>query len=55
MDNDYFAQIEMRLDTLSMKVKALEDAVTQIPQINMEADPSRPAVVNVEPAPLNGL
>lgn len=45
---------------MEMRLKALEVAVTKIPQINMETDPSRPAVVvvdpsSVEPAPLTGL
>lgn len=55
MENDFFAQIEIRLDELTMKVASLEKAVTQIPQINMETDPSRPEGVVVEPAALTGL
>jgi hypothetical protein len=52
MDNDWMAQVEMQLDSLRSQVEMLTKAVTQIPQINMEADPSRPQGVVVEPAAL---
>lgn len=48
-------QLEIRLDEMSTSIKALELAVMQIPHINMETDPSRPAGVVVEPAALDGL
>lgn len=50
MDEEFYASLERTLDDLRTRVKALEDAMTQIPQINMQADPSRPAGVVVEPA-----
>lgn len=52
MDNDFMAQVEIALDELRTRVQMLEDAVTKIPQINMQADPSRPSGVIVEPAAL---
>lgn len=52
IESDYYAQLEMTLDELKVRVKALEDAVTAIPQINFEADPSKPQGVVVEPAAL---
>lgn len=52
MDQEYMRALEIAIDELQTKVAALEKAVTQIPQINMETDPSRPDVVNVEPAAL---
>lgn len=51
MDTEYFGRIEIALDDLRTRVKALEEAVTQIPQINFSADPSRPQGVEVAPAP----
>jgi hypothetical protein len=48
-------QLEIRLDEFEMKIKALELAVTQVPQINFEVDPSRPAGVVVVPAALTGM
>jgi hypothetical protein len=55
MDMEYLGQLEQTLDEFRTKIKALEDAVTKIPQINMQVDPSRPAAVVVEPAALDGL
>lgn len=52
MDNDFMANVEIALDEFRTKIAALELAVTQIPQINFQADPSRPAGVVVEPAAL---
>lgn len=46
------AQTEIALDELRTKIRLLEDAVTQIPQINFEVDPSRPQGVVVEPSAL---
>lgn len=55
MDNDYLAQLEMTLDDFRTRIKALEDALTRLPNVNMQPDPSRTPGVVVEPAPLNGL
>jgi hypothetical protein len=55
MELDYMAQLEIRLDAQDMKIKALENALTQLPFVNMQVDPSRPSGVVVEPAALNGL
>lgn len=55
MDIDYLAQLEIRLDLIETRIKSLELALTQIPLIDMQADPSRPQGVVVEPAALNGL
>lgn len=52
MDMEYIRQLEQTLDEFRSQIKALENAVTQIPQINMQVDPSRPAGVIVEPAAL---
>lgn len=52
MEKEFYGQLEMTLDDLRTRIKLLEDAVTQIPQINFEVDPSRPAGVIVEPAAL---
>lgn len=52
MNNEYFAQIESELDTLRTRVAALEKAVTQIPQITYEVDPSKLPGVRVQPAAL---
>jgi hypothetical protein len=58
MENDFYGSVEILLDDLLTRVKLLEEAVTQIPQINMQPDPSRPAGViviqtgEVEPAGL---
>lgn len=52
MDQEFLASLERTLDDLRTRVKSLEDAVQQIPQINMQSDPSRPAGVVVEPAAL---
>lgn len=53
MDNDFMAQVEIRLDEMQSRITALEKAVTQIPQINFQADPSRLPGVVVEPAALS--
>lgn len=45
-------QVEIALDEFRTRISALENAVTQIPQINMQADPSRLPGVVVEPAAL---
>jgi len=55
MDLEFYRQLEIRFDDLNTRLKAAELALTQIPQINFEADPSRPTGVVVEPAALNGL
>jgi len=52
MDMEFYQSLERTLDEFRTKIKALELAVTQIPQINFEVDPSRPSVVLVEPAAL---
>lgn len=52
MDTEYLATLESRLDNLSTRLDAAEKALMQIPQINMQADPSRPPGVIVEPAAL---
>jgi hypothetical protein len=52
IDNEWMGSVEQQLDDLRSQVAALNTAVTQIPQINMQADPSRPAGVVVEPAAL---
>lgn len=52
MDLEFLAQLTITLDELRTRVKLLEEAVTQIPRINFQADPSRPAGVVVEPAAL---
>lgn len=43
-------QVEIALDDFRTRISALEKAVTKIPQINMQADPSRLPGVVVEPA-----
>jgi len=55
MDNEFWAQFEISLDDLRTRLAAVEKALTQIPQINMQTDPSRLSGVVVEPAALNGL
>lgn len=55
MDTEYLGEIESRLDDLTTRLKAAEKALTQIPQINLQADPSRPPGVIVEPTALVGL
>jgi len=52
MDMEFYQSLEQTLDEMRSKISALEKAVTQIPQINFQADPSRPAGVVVEPAAL---
>lgn len=52
MDLEFLAQLTITLDELRTRVKMLEEAVTQIPQINFQVDPSRPAGVLVTPAAL---
>lgn len=52
MDNNYLTQLESQLDDMQTRLKALETAVTQIPQINFQADVTRPAGVVVAPAAL---
>jgi hypothetical protein len=55
MDNEWIQSVEMQLDSLRSQVEALTHAVTQIPQINKQTDPSRPAGVVISgeaPAPL---
>lgn len=54
MDIDFIASVEQRLDDYRMRIEALELAVTQIPQIDFEADVSRPRGVKVAPAALKG-
>jgi len=55
MEMEFFQSLEITLDEMRSKIEALELAVTQIPQINFQADPSRPQGVVVEPAALDGL
>lgn len=55
MQIDFYAELEITLDEFRTRIKMLEDAVTKIPQINMQVDPSRPAGVVVEPAALTGM
>lgn len=55
MDIDYLAQLEIRLDLITTRLEAAEKALTQIPQINMQTDPSRLPGVIVEPAALTGM
>jgi hypothetical protein len=55
MDIDYLAELEITLDLIQTRLKAVETALTQLPLINMQADPSRPEGVVVEPAALDGL
>ncbi len=52
MEYDFYAQVESRLDDLNTRLKAAEQALLQIPQINMEQDVSRPQVILVDPAAL---
>lgn len=54
MDIDFFAHVEQTLDDYKMRIEALELALTQIPQIDFESDPSRPRGVKVAPAALKG-
>lgn len=42
------AQYEQQFDSLFTRVKALEDALTKLPEINMQQDESRPPGVVVE-------
>jgi hypothetical protein len=49
MDNEFMRQLEMRLDDMNSRLKSAELALTQVPQINFQVDPSRPAGVIVEP------
>ena len=52
MDNDFMQQMEIRWDDLNTRMLAAEKALTQIPQINLQSDPSRPPGVVVEPSAL---
>lgn len=52
MDKEFLAYLESTLDELRTKVSLLEKALTQLPNVTMQPDPSRPAGVMVEPAPL---
>ena len=53
MDIDFLAYVEQTLDNYKSRIEALEKAVTQIPAIDFEADPSRPPGVKVDPAAVN--
>lgn len=52
MDEEFYAMVERSFDELRMKIAAIEDALVKLPFINMEADPSRPQVIKVDPAGL---
>lgn len=52
MDNDFMAQVEIRLDEMNTRLLAAELALVQIPQINFQTDPSRLPGVVVAPAAL---
>lgn len=54
MDIDFIAYIEQTFDDYKTRIEALELAVTQIPQIDFETDPSRPPGVKVAPPALKG-
>ena len=52
MEHEYLAQLESKLDRMEARLHAAELALTQIPQINFELDPSRLPGVVVAPAAL---
>lgn len=51
MDIDFFAHVEQTLDDFGTRLKALEAAVTELPNVEYQPDSSRPAGVRVVPAP----
>lgn len=51
MDIDFYAFVTQEFDNLRTRVKALEDALTQLPTVEYEPDPSRLPGVRVAPAP----
>jgi hypothetical protein len=51
MDIDFFASVEQILDDHRMRIEALENALTQLPGIEFQPDPSRLPGVRIEPAP----
>lgn len=50
MDIDFFANVEQTFDDFRNRIEALEKALTQLPGVNYEADPSRLPRVRVDPA-----
>lgn len=51
MDIDFYAFVAQTLDDFGTRIKALEDALTQLPAVEYEPDPSRLPGVKVVPAP----
>lgn len=52
MDNDFYAQLEIRLDEMATRIKTLEDALLALPNVYRQPDPSRPAGIVVAPGVL---
>lgn len=51
MDIDFYSSVEQRLDDYQTRILALEKALTQLPNVNFQAEPSRLPGVRVDPAP----
>lgn len=51
MDIDFTASVEQRLDDYKTRIEAMEKALTQLPNVNFQPDPSRLPGVRVAPAP----
>lgn len=51
MDIDFFAHVEQTLNNFGDRIAALEKALLQLPDVEMEPDPSRPQVVVPAPGP----
>jgi hypothetical protein len=52
MDIDFFANVEQTFDDFRNRIEALEKAVTQLPNVEFQPDPSRLPGVRVAPAAL---
>lgn len=55
MDIDLIAEFERRLDDYQTRIELLEKAITQLPHIGMQSDPSRQQGVSVPPLPITGV
>lgn len=52
MDIDFFAHVEQTFDDFRNRITALEEALTQLPSVEFQPDPSRLPGVRVSPAAL---